>query len=174
MDLIAGLITGVLFGAFLQQGEVLRFERHIGALRLRDMTIVKFMFSTILVGTIGVHILLDAGIAEFSPRDFNLAAQLIGGVLFGVSWAFLGYCPGTSIGAVAEGRRHVWWPIFGMLVGGLIFALLYGFIDEVIMPVGAFGSVSIPEAVGLNHWIIIAVFTAAVLLLFRFFERKGL
>ncbi len=174
MSLVAGLVTGVVFGAFLQQGEVLRFERQVGAMRLLDMTIIKFMLSTIIVGMIGVHLLLDAGIAEFSPRDFNLGAQLIGGVFFGAAWALLGYCPGTALGAVAEGRKHAWWPILGMLIGGLVFALSYGFIQDYIMPIGSFGAVSIQEALGVSHWVVIAVFVVVSLGLFRFFERKGL
>jgi hypothetical protein len=40
-----GLITGVCFGVLLQQGRVLRFEKQVGAMLLKDMTIMKFMMS---------------------------------------------------------------------------------------------------------------------------------
>ena len=43
--LLYGLITGIFFGFFLQRGQVLRYEKQLGALRLMDMTIVKFMLS---------------------------------------------------------------------------------------------------------------------------------
>jgi len=56
-----GLITGILFGFLLQKGRVLRYDKQIGALRLLDMTIVKFMFSSVLVGMIGVYLLKDLG-----------------------------------------------------------------------------------------------------------------
>jgi hypothetical protein len=45
-----GLITGICFGALLQQGRVLRFEKQVGAMLLEDMTILKFMLSAILGG----------------------------------------------------------------------------------------------------------------------------
>ena len=42
-QLIYGLVTGILFGFFLQRGQVLRYDKQIGALRMMDMTILKFM-----------------------------------------------------------------------------------------------------------------------------------
>jgi uncharacterized membrane protein YedE/YeeE len=174
MNLFMGLVTGILFGAFLQRGEALRFERQVGAMRLLDMTIVKFMLTTIVVGAVGIHLLLDLGMVKFSPRSLSLGLQVIGGLLFGAGWAIIGYCPGTSVGALGEGRYHVLWPILGMLLGGIVFALLYPFIDAYIKPLGSFGSLSLPKLLGVNHWIVIAALAAGSFFLFRFFEKKGL
>ncbi len=174
MTLVIGLITGILFGVFLQQAEVLRFEKQVGAMRLQDMTIVKFMLTTIVVGAIGVHLLMDVGMVSFSPRGLSLGSNIIGGLLFGIGWAVIGYCPGTSIGALGEGRKGVLWPIAGMLIGGVIFALLYPFIQTYIAPIGAFGAISISGALGICHWVIIALFGVGAYFLFRFFEKKGL
>ncbi len=174
MNLILGLTSGILFGVFLQQAEVLRFERQVGAMRLRDMTIVKFMLTTILVGAGGIYLLRDLGVVEFSPRALSLGSQIVGGLLFGIGWAIVGYCPGTSVGALAEGRLHVVWPILGMLLGGIVFAFAYPFAQNVIRPLGAFGELSLPEVLGINHWLVIAALVVGAILLFRFFERKGL
>ncbi|TVQ24722.1 MAG: YeeE/YedE family protein [Spirochaetaceae bacterium] len=174
MTLVIGLITGVLFGVFLQQAEVLRFEKQVGAMRLRDMTIVKFMLTTIVVGSVGVYFLSDIGIAEFSPRGLSLGSQIIGGLLFGAGWAIIGYCPGTSIGSLAEGRGHTIWPILGMLLGSIVFVFLYPFVVNVINPIGNFGSISLHGLLGINHWFVIAVLAIGSIFLFRAFERRGL
>ena len=55
--LLYGLVTGILFGFFLQKGRVIRYDKQLAALRLKDMTIVKFMMSHILVAMVGVYIL---------------------------------------------------------------------------------------------------------------------
>ena len=44
---ILGLLTGIAFGFILQRSRVLRYERQIGAMLLQDMTILKFMLSSI-------------------------------------------------------------------------------------------------------------------------------
>jgi len=71
--LVYGLITGVLFGFLLQKGRVLRYDRQLGALRLLDMTIVKFMFSTVVVGMVGVYLLKDFGLAKLSVKPTSSA-----------------------------------------------------------------------------------------------------
>ncbi len=174
MDIVLGIVTGTLFGAFLQGGEAIRFERQVGAMRLRDMTIVKFLLTAIVVSSIGVHFLLDVGVADFSPRDIQLGAQIVGGLMFGVGWAIIGYCPGTSVGALTEGRFHAALPILGMVIGAMIYAALYPVFDSAIISVGQLGNPSIAELFGINHWIVIVLFIVGAVALFRFFERKGL
>lgn len=174
MDIVYGLITGLFFGAFLQGGEAIRFERQVGALRLKDMTIVKFLLTAIVVSSIGVHLLLNIGVVDFSPRDISIGAQVIGGLMFGVGWAIIGYCPGTSVGAFGEGRFHALMPIAGMMIGALIYAGLYPWFDSAIISFGQLGNPSIPELFGVNHWVVIVLFAVGVVFLFRFFERKDL
>ncbi len=174
MDIVYGLITGLFFGAFLQGGEAVRFERQVGAMRLKDMTIVKFLLTAIIVSSIGVHFLLDIGVADFSPRDISIGAQVIGGLMFGVGWAVIGYCPGTSVGALGEGRFHVLMPIAGMLIGALIYAALFPWFDSAIISLGQLGNPSIGDLFGVNHWVIIVLFVVGAGFLFRFFERKNL
>ena len=117
MTLLYGLITGILFGFLLQKGEVLRYDKQIGALRLQDMTIVKFMLSHIAVAMVGVYFLYDLGIVKLSIKSTILGGVVIGAIIFGIGWGLLGYCPGTSLGALGEGRIDALWGIGGMLVG---------------------------------------------------------
>ena len=72
-----GLITGVAFGALLQQGRVLRFEKQVGALLLKDMTIMKFMLSAILVGMVGINLLAAFGFVTLSPKATVLGAPSV-------------------------------------------------------------------------------------------------
>jgi uncharacterized membrane protein YedE/YeeE len=116
-ELILGLVTGVVFGVLLQQGRVLRFEKQVGAMLLKDMTIFKFMLSAIIVGMIGIHLLADLGVISLKVKSTVVGGNLIGGILFGIGWAVMGYCPGTSVGAIGEGRWQAVWAVLGMLVG---------------------------------------------------------
>lgn len=172
--LLYGLITGILFGFLLQKGRVLRYDKQLGALRLMDMTIVKFMLSSILVGMVGIYLLKDLGLVKLSIKETDLGANILGGLIFGVGWAFLGYCPGTAVGAVGEGRWDAIWGIMGMLAGAAVFAEVFPTLKATVLTWGRFGKLTLPQVLGLNHWAIIVLFIIGSLFLFRFFEKNGL
>ena len=174
MSLIYGLVTGILFGILLQKAEVLRFDKQVGALRLMDMTIFKFMLSAIAVGAVGIYLLKDLGLIKLSLKGTSIGAQVLGGTLFGTGWAILGYCPGTAGGALGEGRIDAIWGILGMLFGGGIYALAYPFFKANVIGIGNFGKITLPQILGINHWIIVVVFVAFIIFMFGFFEKKGL
>ncbi len=172
MELILGIATGIIFGFLLQKARVLRFEKQVGFLCLRDMTIIKFMFSAILVGMVGIYLLKDLGMIELKIKGTVLGAQIIGGLLFGCGWAVLGYCPGTSVGAVGEGRVHAIWGILGMFIGAAIYAEAYPALARTVLTWGNYGTITLPELLHVNHWVVIVMFVAIGLVLFGWFKRK--
>ena len=172
--LIYGLVTGILFGFFLQKARVIRYDRQMGALRLIDMTIIKFMVSSILVGMVGVYLLLDFGLVKLSIKSTNLGGNIIGGLIFGFGWGLLGYCPGTSAGALGEGRWDAVWGILGMIAGAAIFAEAFPILKKSILTWGDFGKITLPQILGIHHWIVIIIIVICGLGLFRFIEQKDL
>lgn len=173
-ELIYGFVTGLIFGFLLQKGRVIRYDKQMAALRLMDMTIVKFMFTSILVAMVGVYILKDLGFVKLSLKSTVLGANIIGGLIFGIGWGILGYCPGTQLGALGEGRWDTVWGIIGMHVGAAIYAELYPFMKKTVLTWGDFGKITIPQALGINHWFIIPIFVIGGILLFWWFEKKNL
>lgn len=172
--LIYGLVTGILFGFLLQKGRVLRYDKQLGALRLRDMTIVKFMLSAVLVGMVGIYLLNDLGLAKLSIKPLIFGGVVIGGLIFGVGWGLLGYCPGTSLGALGEGRWDSVWGIVGMLCGAALYAEAYPTMKATVLTWGDFGKITLPQLLGVSHWFIIPLFIIGGLALCRWFEKKGL
>jgi len=172
--LVYGLITGFLFGFLLQKGRVLRYDKQLGALRLLDMTIVKFMLSSVIVAMVGVYLLQDLGLAKLSVKTMIVGPVVIGGLLFGLGWGLLGYCPGTAMGAVGEGRFDALWGLLGMVAGAALFAEAYPWLLATAYTWGDYGKITVPQLLGINHWLVIPVFIAGALLLFRWFEKKGL
>lgn len=173
-ELWLGLITGIFFGALLQQGRVLRYEKQVGAMLFQDMTILKFMLSAIVVGMIGINLLVSLDMVSLGVKATNVGANLIGGLLFGIGWAVMGYCPGTSVGAMAEGRWHAVFAILGMLVGAAIYAEAYPALLGNVLAWGALGKITLPSVLGVSPWVVIPVLVVGYLALFRFFEKKGI
>jgi len=173
-ELFYGLITGLLFGFLLQKGRVLRYDKQLGALLLKDMTIIKFMLTSVIVAMVGTYLLVDLELAKLSIKATILGANIIGGILFGLGWGLLGYCPGTSAGALGEGRWDSLWGIAGMLVGAGLYAEAFPTMKETVLTWGNFGKITLPQLLGINHWIIIIPIVAGTLFLFRWIEKKGL
>jgi uncharacterized protein len=173
-DMAYGLVTGILFGFLLQKGRVLRYDKQIGALRLLDMTIVKFMLSAIVVGMIGTYGLVDMGLAKLSIKPMIVGAVVLGGLIFGIGWGLIGYCPGTSLGAVGEGRLDGLWGIAGMLAGAAIYAEAYPLMKATVLTWGDYGKITLPQILGINHWLVILPIAIGSAFLFRWLEKKGL
>ncbi|OEU61302.1 MAG: YeeE/YedE family protein [Desulfuromonadales bacterium C00003094] len=172
--LIWGLATGIAFGFLLQKGRVLRYDKQLGALRLIDMTIVKFMFSTVLVGMVGIYLLHDMGLISLKLKATILGGNIIGGLIFGIGWGLVGYCPGTSLGAIGEGRIDAFWGILGMLFGAAVYAEVYPQLKTSVLTWGNFGKITLPQLLGINHWFLVAAMVVLALGMFRWFEKKGL
>ena len=153
--LALGLFTGLVFGFLLQKGRAAKYHVIVGQFLLRDWTVVKIMATAILVGSVGVYALVEAGLASLHVRPLLLAGVLLGGAGFGVGIVVLGYCPGTSVAACGEGRRDAMAGVLGMLAGAGAFVALYPQLQPVIQGLGDWGELTVPLALGVSPWLII-------------------
>jgi uncharacterized membrane protein YedE/YeeE len=173
-ELLAGAITGILFGFIMQKAQVIRYDQQLGALRLHDMTIIKFMLTTILVAMVGIYLLFDLGLIKLSIKPLILGGNVLGGLIFGIGWGIVGYCPATAMGALGEGRYDSAFGLLGMILGAGLYAEAYPMMKKSILTWGDFGKITLPTALGINHWIVIVVLGAVFIAFFRWFEKKGL
>lgn len=140
---LLGFATGLVFGALLQHGRLSRYESILGQLRLRDPRVATAMGTAVAVGAAGVHALVWSGLAEKSIKPMKVGGIVGGGALFGAGMAILGYCPGTSVAAVGEGRRDAIAGVAGMLAGAAAFVALYPKLEPVISAGGDYGKVTL-------------------------------
>lgn len=141
---ILGLVTGVAFGALLQRGGLSRRRIIVDQLLLRDGRVVKTMATAIAVGSLGYHWLLRKGKTKPDVKPMKLGGVLGGAALFGTGLAVLGYCPGTSLAAVGEGRRDALLGVLGMLAGAAAFVGVYPKLKSVIDAGGDLGKQTLP------------------------------
>lgn len=174
LQLRFGLVTGMVFGVLLQRAQVIRYDKQLAALRFKDFTILKFMMSAIIVGMVGTYFLYDQGLVKLSIKPTILGGTITGGLLFGVGWALLGYCPGTSMGALGEGRTDAFWGILGAVAGAALYAEMFPYLQDTLLKMHDYGKITLPQLLGVNHWIVIAGVSVVFLLSFMLMEKKGL
>ena len=154
--LFLGLITGILFGFFLQKGQVAKFHVILGQLLFRDWTVVKIMGTAIAVGTIGVNILVAAGMASLHIQTASMPRVLIGGALFGIGMAVFGLCPGTSVAACGEGHRDAMVGVVGMLCGAAAYVAFFPNLQSFFTKFPDYGKVTLPQFTGTPTWVWVA------------------
>ncbi|MBN1195287.1 MAG: YeeE/YedE family protein [Methanomicrobiaceae archaeon] len=166
-QLVLGLFMGIAFGFLLQTGGVTDYNIIIGQLLLTDFTVVKVMLAAVLVGMPGVYLMKEWGWVTLHVRSGAIGSTVIGGLIFGIGFAVLGYCPGTVAGAVGQGALDALvGGVPGILIGTGLFAALYPVLSEKILEKGPFPADTFPELLGVNPWMVVipvAVFILAIL-----------
>lgn len=126
----------------------------IGQLLLTDFTVAKVMLSAILLGMAGVFIMRWAGIIRLQIKPGSIGSTVLGGIVFGVGFAILGYCPGTAADAFGSGAMDALMGMIGIVIGAGVFARLYPFLYRRILHWGAFPADTLAELVGLRPEIV--------------------
>ena len=160
-QIVLGLLFGIMFGFLLQKGGVTDYNVIIGQLLLTDFTVIKVMLSAVIVGMIGFHLLKHFGYVQLHAAEGSIGSNVIGGLIFGVGFGLLGYCPGTVAGAVGTGALDaLFGGMVGVLIGAGFFAELYPRLRIRLLPWGKFPEVTVPEFLHLNLWIVIVLMEA--------------
>ena len=149
----AGLGFGIAFGWLLHRGGVTDPQVIVGQFLFRDFTVLKVMFTAIVVGGIGVALFHSRGLANFHIKPATMLAVVAGGGIFGVGMVLLGYCPGTGVAAMATGRLDAIAGFAGMLVGAAAYAFAYPWVARNVLTVGDLGKSRLPDLLGGPDWL---------------------
>ena len=164
MRLLYGLLVGVAMGALIQRVGASSPRLIARNLRLENLSIIKFMATTIGVGTLGVYLLGALGVPmHLDVKPTYVLGVLAGGLIFGVGFAVGGYCPGTCVVGAGEGRRDALWAILGGLAGAFAFTLLYRALEPVLVKPLSYGKVTLASALDLPPAAVAAALAAVLL-----------
>lgn len=137
VSFVIAFLIGILFGFTLERAGFGSSRKLAAQFYFRDMTVLKVMFTAIVVAMAGALYLNLADVLDFSLIYLNptyLWPQLAGGVVMGIGFVVGGYCPGTSVVASATGKIdgfvYIAGALFGMLVYGESYPLFQGFANS--------------------------------------------
>ncbi len=169
--LITGALFGLIFGFLLQKGGVGKHNVLIGQLLLQDWTVVKIMLTAIVVGMIGVFTLHHFAKVNLHIKPTRIGANIIGGLLFGVGFALMGYCPGTAAVALGQGSWDALFGMTGLIAGSWMFAELSGWTKRTIEKWGDLGKVLLPDLLNVPRGVFVVCFAAALTALLVVLEQ---
>ena len=127
------------------------------------MTVIKVMFTAIVVSMLGLLYLALTGWMDLSAVYINptfIWAQIIGGLILGVGFVVGGYCPGTSVVGATTGQIDAFVFLLGALFGMIVFGETFPLVEN-ITKAGSMGSIKLPEffhlSTGLVAFIIVVI-----------------
>ena len=145
-----GFVFGIAFGFLLQKGGVGKYEVLMGSLLLTDFTVMKIILTAIATGMVGVFAMHSLGLVKLHVKPTRYAANIVGGLIFGVGFGLLGYCPGTGAAALGQGNWDAAAGILGMIAGSHLYAELSNGLASSILTWGNRGSIMLPDLIGMR------------------------
>lgn len=170
-----GLAFGIVFGFLLQKGGVTKYDVILGQLLLTDFTVLKIMLSAVITGMLGIYLMKSLGWVELQPKSGSVGMNVIGGLIFGIGFAVLGYCPGTIAGAIGNGFLDAMiGGVIGIWIGAGIFAAVYPKLRKGILTKGDYGDITLPRLLKVNDWIVVIPAAILIFLVLFWIESSGL
>ncbi len=146
------VVLGAGFGFCLERAGFGSARKLTAVFYLYDMAVVKVMFTAIVTAMVGLFLLSAAGLMDLGElylEPTNLAAQGLGGLVFGAGFMIGGYCPGTSMAALATGRKDGMAFALGMLGGVVAYAEFTPGIETWVKD-GSLGEMTLPTVTGIG------------------------
>jgi hypothetical protein len=172
-SLLVAFAIGIGFGFFLERAGFGSARKLVAQFYLTDLAVFKVMFTAIVTAMLGVTYLawmgfLDLSLVYLVPTYWG--AQVVGGLLLGAGFVIGGYCPGTSMAAVATGRIDGLVYALGIGAGTLTFAGLFPLLRGLYLA-GSAGAQTLPRLFHLPYGLVVF---AVVLMALGGFYGAGL
>lgn len=177
MTLVLALLIGGAFGFVLDRVGASDPGEIIGMLRLTRLRLMKTILMAIGLAAVLTFAGLLVGFVDPAHLSVKTAhfGVVVGGLLLGVGFGAVGYCPGTGLAGAATGRVDAWFFVLGGLVGAAGYMLTHslwagsGVLAPVaggkttLGPIAGTSSPALIEAVP-GEWLGIAVGIAFILI----------
>lgn len=168
-------LIGFGFGFSLEMSGFGNSKKLAAQFYFTDLTVLKVMFTAIVVGMVLIFTMVGAGILDYNLVWVNLtylSSGLLGGIIMGVGFIIGGFCPGTSVVSASTGK------IDGMifLLGGFFGAFLFGETEQYFTNwynnSGFYGRVTMMDFLGIpTGWVVLLIVLMA---LFMFWGSEQL
>ena len=129
MEMFLAIFLGTLFGFVLHRVGASNPENILNMLRLTDLRLMKAILLAIGLSSISLFLLMTAGVIDgghLSVKE-SYVGVIIGGAILGLGFGTAGYCPGTGLAGLGDGRRDAVAFVLGGLVGAFAYMVTYPF-----------------------------------------------
>lgn len=132
-NLVAALLSGLLFGVGLNVGGMTQTSRIVGVLDFFgtwDPTLVIVLVVAVVTCFLLNRLIIPCGAPLFEakfqiPTRKDITPRLVSGsALFGIGWALSGYCPGPAVASLGSGQIQPIAVILAIAAGMMLYDLV--------------------------------------------------
>lgn len=167
-DSIIAILIGIAFGFVLEASGFSSSRKLAGVFYGYDFAVLKVFFTAAVVAVIGIYYMDYLGYLDVTQLYIHptyLWGAIIGGIIMGAGFVAGGFCPGTSLCAVAIGKIDAIIYVGGIMVGVFIFSELYPLFQPIYE--GYFyGNVTLEDSLGINPYWFIFIFSIIAIVAF--------
>lgn len=152
-SLVIALFLGISFGFVLEQAGFSSTKKLVGLFYGYDFTVLRVFFTAGITAMAGVLLLGHYGLLDLDVIYVNptfLQSALLGGAIMGVGFIIGGFCPGTSVCALAVGKLDALAFVGGSLLGVFIFTETFPLFEN-LYNANNLGQVRISEYLGMSN-----------------------
>lgn len=166
-NLFLAFIIGIAFGFVLEQAGFSSSRKLAGVFYGYDTVVLKVFFTAAITAMLGLLYFslfdwVDLKLLYVNPT--YLWSTIVGGIIMGAGFIIGGFCPGTSVCALAIGKLDAAFFIGGIFLGIFLFAESYPWVEGLYMA-KYMGAPRIPEMLGISGGFFeLLVIIAAVLM----------
>ncbi|MBT8301381.1 MAG: YeeE/YedE family protein, partial [Maribacter sp.] len=168
-NIIIAVLIGLAFGFILEASGFSSSRKLAGLFYGYDFAVLKVFFTAALVSVIGLSYMDYLGwidMTQLYVHPTYLWAAIIGGAIMGIGFVAGGFCPGTSICAVAIGKLDAWVYVVGIMIGIVIFSESFGTFESIYNDIHL-GNITLVDSLGIPaSWIILSVTALALIAFF--------
>lgn len=157
VSLIIAFVIGIAFGIALEKGGFGKATVLTAQFYFTNMRVLKVMFTAIVTAMLGLYFLSVAGIVDLSLiylTPTHVLPMAVGGLVAGLGFIIGGYCPGTSMVAVATGKIDAMVFVSGMFFGTLIFGEMFPLIENFFNS-GDMGTITLPAYLNMPYGLVV-------------------
>lgn len=165
---VIALFIGMAFGYILEASGFSSSRKLIGTFYGYDFAVVRVFFTATLVAIIGLLYMGYFDIIDYDVLYVHptfVYSALIGGVIMGFGFITGGFCPGTSLCAVAIGKLDGWVFTLALFIGILIYSWFYPVVEE-LHYAGNLGYIKVNEWLGIAENTFVLGFTIVAVIIF--------
>ncbi|MDD3720914.1 MAG: YeeE/YedE thiosulfate transporter family protein [Lutibacter sp.] len=167
-DSIIAILIGIVFGFILEASGFSSSRKLAGVFYGYDFAVLKVFFTAAVVSLIGLYYMDYLGyldITQLYVHPTYLWGAIIGGIIMGIGFVAGGFCPGTSLCAVAIGKIDAIVYVGGIMVGVFIFSELFPLLEP-IYDGYFYGNITLQDSLGINPYWAIFIFSIIAIVAF--------